>query len=166
VRGFNLDHGIDFRTLVDGVPINQPTHAHGQGYTDLNFVIPEFVRALDYKLGVYHAEAGDFGSAGSAELFLAKRLDRPLSLTEVGSNGLARIVLGDSRRVRGGDLLLGGEVRRYDGPWLLAESLRKFSGLARYTRNTGAMQFSVLAMAYGSHWNSNDHLPPSTPSPR
>jgi outer membrane cobalamin receptor len=64
VRGFNLDHGTDFRTLVDGMPINQPTHAHGQGYTDLNFVIPEFVRALDYKLGVYHAEVGDFGSAG------------------------------------------------------------------------------------------------------
>lgn len=75
VRGFNLDHGTDFRTLVDGMPINQPRHGHGQGYTDLNVIIPEFVRALDYKLGVYHAEVGDFGSAGSAELFLAKRLD-------------------------------------------------------------------------------------------
>ncbi len=159
VRGFNLDHGTDFRTVVDGVPINQPSHGHGQGYTDLNFIIPEFVRALDYKLGVYHAEVGDFGSAGSAELFLAKRLDRALSLTDVGSNGLARIVLGQSRRFGGGDLLLGGEVKRYDGPWLLAESLRKFSGLARYTRDHGASQFSVLALAYGSRWNSNDQLP-------
>ena len=159
VRGFNLDHGTDFRTLVDGVPINQPTHGHGQGYTDLNFVIPEFVRALDYKLGVYHAEVGDFGSAGSAELFLAKRFDRPLSLTEVGSNGLARIVLGESRRVFGGDLLLGGEIKRYDGPWLLAETLRKFSGLARYSRDAGASQFSVLALAYGNRWNSNDQIP-------
>src|SRR6187549_821043 len=64
VRGFNLDHGTDFRTLLEGMPLNMPTHGHGQGYTDLNIVIPELVDHLDYKLGVSHAEYGDFGSAG------------------------------------------------------------------------------------------------------
>ncbi|HEY4129352.1 MAG TPA: TonB-dependent receptor plug domain-containing protein, partial [Gemmatimonadaceae bacterium] len=63
VRGFNLDHGTDFQTRLDGMPLNMPTNAHGQGYTDLNFIIPELVDYLDYKLGVYHAEVGDFGSA-------------------------------------------------------------------------------------------------------
>src|ERR1051325_10016365 len=62
VRGFNLDHGTDFQTRVDGMPLNMATHAHGQGYTDLNFVIPELIEYLDYHLGVYHAAVGDFGS--------------------------------------------------------------------------------------------------------
>ena len=77
VRGFNLDHGTDFETRLEGMPVNMPTHAHGQGYTDLNFLIPELVDFLDYRLGVYHADMGDFGSAGGAEFHLARKLDRP-----------------------------------------------------------------------------------------
>jgi TonB dependent receptor/TonB-dependent Receptor Plug Domain len=159
VRGFNLDHGTDFQTTVDGMPVNQPTHAHGQGYTDLNFITPEFVRALDYKLGVYHAEIGDFGSAGGAEFHLAKRFDAPIVSTQFGSNGLARAVLGTSRKLGGGDLLFGGEAKAYDGPWIRAEQLRKYSGMARWSRDAGASSFSVLAMAYRNRWNSSDQIP-------
>ncbi len=159
VRGFNLDHGTDFQTRVDGMPVNQPTHAHGQGYTDLNFLIPEFVRALDYKLGVSHAELGDFGSAGGAEFFLAKRFERAIATSDVGAFGLARAVLGRSTRVGGGDLLFGGEAKAYDGPWVRAERLRKFSGMARYTIDRGASQFSVLALGYRNRWNSSDQIP-------
>ncbi len=159
VRGFNLDHGTDFQTKVEGMPVNQPTHAHGQGYTDLNFLIPEFVRSLDYKLGVYHAELGDFGSAGGAEFFLAKRLDRPIATSDFGSFGMARAVLGNSTRVGQGDLLLGGEAKAYDGPWLRPEGLRKFSGMARYTVDRGASQLSILALGYRNRWNSSDQVP-------
>ena len=159
VRGFNLDHGTDFQTTVDGMPVNQPTHAHGQGYTDLNFLTPEFVRALDYKLGVYHAELGDFGSAGGAEFHLAKRFDAPIVSTQFGSKGLARVVLGQSTKVGGGDLLFGGEAKAYDGPWLRAEQLRKYSGMARWSRDMGASSFSVLALGYHNRWNSNDQIP-------
>lgn len=159
VRGFNLDHGTDFQTRVDGMPVNQPTHAHGQGYTDLNFLIPEFVRSLDYKLGVYHAELGDFGSAGGAEFFLAKRFDRTIANSDFGSYGLARAVLGQSIRVGGGDLLFGGEAKAYDGPWVRPEGLRKFSGMARYTIDCGASQLSVLALGYRNRWNSSDQIP-------
>ena len=159
VRGFNLDHGTDFQTTVDGMPVNQPTHAHGQGWTDLNFLVPEFVRALDYKLGVYHAELGDFGSAGGAQFFLSKKFDAPVALTEFGGNGLARIVLGRSATVGGGDLLVGGEAKAYDGPWLRAEQVRKFSGMARYSKTRGPSEFSVLAMVYRNRWNSNDQIP-------
>ena len=159
VRGFNLDHGTDFQTTVDGMPVNQPTHAHGQGYTDLNFLIPEFVRSLDYKLGVYHAELGDFGSAGGAEFHLAKRFDAPVVSTQFGSNGLARVVLGKSTKVAGGDLLFGGEAKAYDGPWLRAEALRKYSGMLRWSRDMGASNFSVLALGYHNRWNSNDQIP-------
>lgn len=159
VRGFNLDHGTDFQTKVDGMPVNQPTHAHGQGYTDLNFLVPEFVRALDYKLGVSHAELGDFGSAGGAEFFLAKRFDAPVVTTEFGANGLARAVLGTSIRAGGGDLLFGGEGKRYDGPWLRAERVRKYSGMSRWTVDRGASQLSVLALAYTNRWDSSDQVP-------
>ncbi len=159
VRGFNLDHGTDFQTKVDGMPVNQPTHAHGQGYTDLNFLIPEFVRALDYKLGVSHAELGDFGSAGGAEFFLAKRFDQPIASTEFGANGLGRAVLGASTKVGTGDLLFGGEAKAYDGPWLRPEALRKFSGMARYTVDRGASQLSILALGYNNRWNSSDQIP-------
>ena len=159
VRGFNLDHGTDFQTTVDGMPVNQPTHAHGQGDTDLNFLIPEFVRALDYKLGVYHAELGDFGSAGGAEFFLAKKFDRPIFTTDVGAFGLGRLVAGRSASIGSGSLLFGGEAKRYDGPWARAEALRKYSGMARYTVSRGASELSVLGLAYTNRWDSSDQIP-------
>jgi TonB dependent receptor/TonB-dependent Receptor Plug Domain len=159
VRGFNLDHGTDFQTKVDGMPVNQPTHAHGQGYSDLSFLIPEFVRSLDYKLGVSHAEIGDFGSAGAAEFFLATRFERPVAVANIGAFGLSRAVLGRSRRVAGGDLLLGGEFKAYDGPWDRAEAIRKYSGMVRYSRNSGSNQFSVLGLSYQNRWNASDQIP-------
>lgn len=158
VRGFNLDHGTDFQTRVEGMPVNMPTHAHGQGYTDLNFLIPELVDGLEYRLGVSHAALGDFGSAGGAELSLVRALPRPFVRTEGGQNGLARVAAGASRLVGGGDLLLGGELKAYDGPWRRAEALRKASGVARYAWQRGASRFSLLGLAYHNRWNANDQV--------
>src|SRR5262245_27031560 len=116
IRGFNLDHGTDFQTRIEGMPLNMPSHAHGQGYTDLNFLIPELVDYLDYRLGVYHTELGDFGSAGGAEFHLVRRLDRPFAVASAGEDGLARLAMGGSTRIGGGDLLAGGEAKGYNGP--------------------------------------------------
>jgi hypothetical protein len=159
VRGFNLDHGTDFQTRIEGMPLNMPSHAHGQGYTDLNLLIPELVDYLDYRLGVYHAELGDFGSAGGAEFHLVSRLDSPFTSIEGGENGLARVAAGWSARVRGGDLLAGGEAKLYDGPWDVAQETRKFNGLARYSWDRGSSRFSVLGMAYHNRWNATDQIP-------
>jgi TonB dependent receptor/TonB-dependent Receptor Plug Domain len=159
VRGFNLDHGTDFQTRIEGMPVNMPSHAHGQGYTDVNFLIPELVDHLDYRLGVYHAELGDFGSAGGAEFHLVSELDRPFASVEGGENGLARVVGGGSTRLGGGDLLAGGEAKLYDGPWDTPQELRKFSGLARYTWERDASRFSILGMAYRNTWNASDQIP-------
>ncbi len=159
VRGFNLDHGTDFQTRVEGMPVNQPTHGHGQGYTDLNFLIPEFVDLLEYKLGTHHAEMGDFGSAGGAEFHLVRALDRPFASLTAGENGFGRVVVGGSTAAGGGNLLLGGEGRIYDGPWELAQEVRKFNGLARYTRDSGTSRLSVLAMGYDNSWNATDQVP-------
>jgi hypothetical protein len=158
VRGFNLDHGTDFQTRIEGMPVNMATHAHGQGYTDLNFLIPEVVEYLDYRLGVYHAEMGDFGSAGGAELFLSKR-QRPFAVATGGANGLARVATGGSVRSGPGDLLLAAEIKRYDGPWVLEQDLRKYSGVARYSWERGASEFSLLGLAYHNRWNSSDQIP-------
>lgn len=159
VRGFNLDHGTDFQTRLEGMPINLPSHGHGQGWTDLNFLIPEFVEYLDYKLGVYHAEVGDFGSAGAADFHLLRTLDHPFTNVEFGANGLARVATGVSSHLGAGQLLIGGEAKRYDGPWALKENVQKFSGITRYSWNTGTSQFSLLGLAYHNRWNSNDQIP-------
>ncbi|HEV7575755.1 MAG TPA: Plug domain-containing protein, partial [Caldimonas sp.] len=90
LRGFNLDHGTDFAVHVDGVPVNLRTHAHGQGYTDLNFLIPEFVREVAYKKGPYYADEGDFASAGAFHMALFDRLDRGFLTLEGGTDGYAR----------------------------------------------------------------------------
>ena len=159
IRGFNLDHGTDFQTRVEGMPINMPSHAHGQGYTDLNFLIPELVDYIDYRLGVHHTELGDFGSAGGAEFHLMRKLDRPFATVGAGEHGLARLAMGTSTRLGPGDLLLGGELKSYDGPWSLAENIRKTSGVARYSWNRNASRFSVLGMAYRNRWNASDQIP-------
>ena len=159
VRGFNLDHGTDFQTKLDGMPLNMPTHGHGQGYTDLNFLIPELVDYLDYKLGVSHAELGNFGSAGGAEFHLMRTLDRPFLAISGGANGFARLAGGASRRVGAGTLLVGGEAKHYDGPWLLPEDIRKVSGVARYSVAHGSSDWSVMGMAYRNRWNASDQIP-------
>ena len=159
VRDFNLDHGTDFATRVDGMPVNLPTHAHGQGYSDLNFLVPELVQSIDYKLGVYHAEMGDFGSAGGANFQLLKTLDKPFVSASGGANGFARVVVAGSERLGVGDLLVGGEAKTYNGPWDIGERLRKYSGMARYSWKSGASNFSLLGMAYANNWRSSDQIP-------
>jgi len=159
VRGFNLDHGTDFATRLEGMPVNMSTHAHGQGYTDLNFIIPEFVDHLDYRLGNYHTSIGDFGSAGGAEFQLLRRLDRPFFSLGAGEFGYTRAVGGTSIDMGRGSLLLGGEAKRFDGPWQVDERLRKLSGLARYVEDRGTTRLSVLGLAYRNSWDASDQIP-------
>ena len=94
LRGFNLDHGTDFDTYVAGMPVNMPTHAHGQGYTDLNFLIPELVSRIDYFKGPYYASEGDFATAGGANISYFHQMKQNLAELTGGSlrvrTGLAR----------------------------------------------------------------------------
>ncbi|MBM4185442.1 MAG: TonB-dependent receptor [Gemmatimonadetes bacterium] len=159
VRGFNLDHGTDFSTKLDGMPINLPTHAHGHGYTDLNFLVPELVDHIEYSLGNYYAEIGDFGSAGGAEFRLRRSLDAPLFEVGWGANSHRRVLAAASTSGAVGTLLAGGELHNYDGPWESPERLRKRSGMLRYTREGRTSSFSLLALAYRNEWNSTDQIP-------
>src|SRR3954463_8201874 len=106
LRGFNLDHGTDFAVHVDGMPINLPSHGHGQGYADVNFLIPELVEHIHYRKGPYYADEGDFSAAGAAHLHLKRSLEPGFADLKVGSYGYRRGLFGGSQAVEGG-LLLG-----------------------------------------------------------
>jgi len=158
LRGFNLDHGTDFATYVGGVPVNMPTHAHGQGYTDLNFLIPELVEQIHFRKGPYFAEEGDFSSAGSARIDYFRRLDRSLGQLMLGQNGYARSLLAGSPHVAGGNLLYGLELFHNDGPWEVAEHYRKLNGVLRYSQGSRNNGFSLTGMAYQGKWTSTDQI--------
>jgi hypothetical protein len=159
LRGFNLDHGTDFATYVDGMPVNLRSNAHGQGYSDLNFLIPELVQRIDYKKGTYFADEGDFSSAGAAHFRLADTLPAGIASITAGSYGYQRAVLADSFAALNGTLLYGLEVGRNNGPWDTPEHVRKYSGTLRYSAGTREDGYSVTAMAYHNTWNSTDQIP-------
>lgn len=159
LRGYNLDHGTDFATYVNGVPVNMPTHAHGQGYTDLTFLIPELVERISYRKGPYHAEEGDFSSAGAARIEYARTVDGLLVQQTLGQNHHARTLLAGSPDVGSGHLLYGLELYHNDGPWKVSEEYRKFNGVLRYSEGERDAGWSVTAMAYQGDWTSTDQVP-------
>ncbi|UQV43764.1 TonB-dependent receptor [Janthinobacterium lividum] len=159
LRGFNLDHGTDFATHVDGMPVNMRTHAHGQGYSDLNFLIPELVQRIDYKKGPYFAGEGDFSSAGAARIRLADKLPQGQASVSIGQHGYVRGVVADSFDAGQGSLLYGLEVNRNNGPWDVPEKVRKYSSVLRYSQGTADAGFSVTGMAYHNSWNATDQVP-------
>jgi len=159
LRGFNLDHGTDLATWVDGMPVNQRSHAHGQGWTDLNFLIPEIVTRLDYRKGPYSATDGDFSSAGKASLAYANRLVAPLATVTLGQDRYARSVLAGSPELAGGHLLYALELMKNDGPWTRPDGYRKINAVLRYSRGYANNGWTVTAMHYRGHWNATDQIP-------
>lgn len=148
LRGFNLDHGTDLAISVDGMPINMRTHAHGQGYADLNFLIPELIGSVNIRKGPYFADEGDFSSVGSIHVGLLDSVNKTMALITAGSFGYRRILGITSTRLGEGTLLIAGEANTYNGPWDNPDSLRKLNGVVRYSRGTAEDGFTLAAMAY------------------
>jgi outer membrane receptor protein involved in Fe transport len=159
LRGFNLDHGTDFAVFLDDMPLNLPSHVHGEGYADMNIVIPEFVERVDYEKGPYYADVGNYGSAGSAHLVFFQTLPENFFQVEGGMYGFGRAVFGISRKLGSGSLLYGGEVYHEDGPWTHPDNYYKFNGLVTYTQGSDASGFSITARAYRGTWHSSDQIP-------
>ncbi|RVT96935.1 TonB-dependent receptor [Rhodovarius crocodyli] len=158
LRGFNLDHGTDLAISVDGMPVNMPTHGHGQGYADLNFLIPEALAGLSVRKGPFAAEHGDFATAGALRLGLADTL-RPFAQASYGSYGYWRGVAGGSMRLGEGNLLGMVEAAGNQGPWQRGEHLHRLNALLRYSRGTEDDGLTVTAMAYAGRWTSTDQIP-------
>ncbi len=158
LRGYNLDHGTDLATFVDGMPVNEPTHAHGQGYTDMNFLIPELATNVKYTKGTYYADEGDFASVGSVHINYLNRLDDQISLTG-GTLGYRRLFGGGTLHLSGGQLLGALEMQRYDGPWVNPDDLRKINAVLRYSVGDETDGFTLTAMHYHGKWNSTTDQP-------
>ena len=160
LRGFNLDHGTDFATRINGMPVNMPSHGHGQGYTDLNFLLPEMVSRIEYRKGPYFAGSGDFSSAGSADIVYLKQFDAPFGQITLGPNGYRRGVAGSSFELTPGVKLLGAiEIGRNDGPWTVPERVRKYNGVLTLSGGSSASGWSASLMGYTSKWNATDQVP-------
>jgi outer membrane receptor protein involved in Fe transport len=159
LRGFNLDHGTDFSLMLDGMPLNMPTHAHGQGYIDANWLIPELIERLEFKKGTYHAEQGDFSAAGSAHLHYATRLPQSIAKLTLGSYGFQRLLNAGSHQTADGNLLYAIEAQGYDGAWKNDQNLRKLNGMVRYTSGNAEHGWGITAMAYDAKWDATDQVP-------
>ena len=164
LRGFNLDHGTDFATFLDGMPLNLPTHGHGQGYSDMNIVIPELVQRVNYQKGVYFAENGDFASAGAAHLEFYKILPHDFATVKAGMYGYERGAAGVSKKIGEGSLLFGGEILHDDGPWVKPDNYLKLNAQLTYSHGDDANGYSLTAHAYHGEWDSSDQIASSAVS--
>ncbi|NUQ79378.1 MAG: TonB-dependent receptor [Polyangiaceae bacterium] len=161
LRGFDIDHGTDVALFVDGVPVNMPSHGHGQGYADLHFLIPELVSSLDAHKGSYDARFGDFATAGALNLKTADHFDESQASLTAGQYGILRglvissLEIGEAWRV-----VLAGEAYAQDGPFVVSEDLRRFNGFARATYDfSGASKVSLTAMSYSGKWRASGQIP-------
>jgi hypothetical protein len=159
LRGFNLDHGTDIAIFLDDMPLNLPSHAHGEGYSDMNVVIPEFVQRVDFEKGPYYANVGNFSSAANANVEFFKTLPENFFKVEGGTHTYGRAVFGASQKLGAGNVLYGGEEYYYNGPWVHADACNKINGILSYSQGDDSNGASITAHAYHGKWNSSDQIP-------
>ena len=159
LRGFNLDHGTDLSIRVDGMPVNLPTHGHGQGYADLNFLIPELIDTVRFRKGTYFANVGDFSAAGSTDVVLRSGLPKAEVRAGLGSNDFQRALLMGSTETGGGELMGAFDYYHYDGPWEKPDDFTKLNGLVRFSKDSARSHWSITAMGYDGDWQSSDQIP-------
>ena len=181
VRGFNLDHGTDFSITMDGQPVNFVTHGHGQGYADLNPIIPELVEQLDYWKGPFYGQLGDLSTAGAAKFRFFDMLPQGIATFGFGEHNYYRGLIADSidltnpvvRQEMGSSkspllatpnsdrsgLTYALEYNYYDGPWNREGNSQRINGFLKYFKESGQDKFSITAMGYDGVWDSTDQIP-------
>jgi len=159
LRGFNLDHGTDFAVSVGGMPVNMPTHGHGQGYADLNFLIPELVERAHYRKGPYFAEIGDFSSAGGVDFNLVRSMPQAIATLTLGSFDFQRALVAGTATVAGGDLTGALEYYHNDGPWERPDDYGRWNAYLGYARGDAIRGWSVEAMGSDGEWLATDQIP-------
>src|SRR6185503_3210955 len=158
LRGYNLDHGTDFAVTAVDAPINLGSHAHGQGYLDLNFLIPELIARVVYQKGPYAAADGDFASAGSSRIDYVEQLPQSIASLAGGSYGYRRLLLAGSPQAGQGNLLYALESLHNDGSWDRPDDYKRLNGVLRYSQGTAADGFRVTAMGYQADWFATDQV--------
>lgn len=159
LRGFNLDHGTDFAVWLDGMPLNMRTHAHGQGYIDSNWVIPELIESMHYYKGSYNAEQGDFSAAGLTHLHYTNQLPQALASVTAGNYGFQRVLNVSSMDALNGHLTYAMEAQAYKGVWENDQNLKKFNGFIKFIQGNKNQGWGITLMAYDAKWNATDQVP-------
>ena len=162
LRGFDIDHGTDIAISVDGMPVNMVSHAHGQGYADLHFVIPETVDKIDFGKGTYYANKGDFATAGYVAFQTKERFDKSSVSVEAGQFNTMRTVgvfnLLEKNKTQ--NAYLATEFILTDGPF---DAPQDFSRLNLFGKYTSIMadnsKLSVIASRFTSKWNASGQIP-------
>jgi hypothetical protein len=159
LRGTNLDHGTDFLMYVDGMPVNFRNHAHGQGYADVNFIIPELVGELEYWKGNYFAQHGDLSSTGAARFKLLDALPQGILTSTWGEYEYSRTLIADTIQAGAGQLTVALEHQFYNGPWALNSDATRWNGFLRWHWEDGTDRINITAMGYQGDWMSTDQVP-------
>ena len=162
LRGFDADHGTDVAISVDGVPVNMVSHAHGQGYADLHWLIPEVVDYVEVHKGPYEAADGDLATAGAVALHTKDRLSQAEVSTRGGSfstvHTLALLPLGGDAARDGGYLALAGHYT--NGPFDSRQRYWRSNAFGKWTAAVGSSaQFVATASGYGARWNASGQIP-------
>ncbi|HNP29483.1 MAG TPA: TonB-dependent receptor plug domain-containing protein [Nitrospirales bacterium] len=160
LRGFDTDHGTDLALHVDGMPINMRSHAHGQGYGDINFIIPETIAEIDVKKGPYHVEYGDFATAGAANYVTREVVPHTIVQSAGGNFNTQRHLFMSSPTRDQFRTLFAGEFYYTDGPYDFVNRNTRYNGLAKLTFDPSAT--SQLSMTFTQHygrWNGSGQIP-------
>lgn len=159
LRGYNLDHGTDFATFLEGIPLSLPSHAHAQGYTDLNFLIPELIDRLSFAKGPYAAAVGDFGTAGAATIEMKRTTGRPSAVFELGSFSQMRAMSAGSTAAAGGTVLGAIDVSHSDGPSVRPDDFSRLRGMLRFSRGDRTRGWTASLFGYRASWFGTDGYP-------
>ena len=161
LRGFDADHGTDVGFFVDGVPVNMPSHAHGQGYTDFHFLIPELVLSLDAFKGPYYASFGDFSTAGALDLKLVEEVPESYAQMQLGQYGFARgVVIASPHLADHLRTTIAVELAKQDGPFVNPERLGRLNVFLRGAYDVDEHSKLVATwMSYASTWNGSGQIP-------
>lgn len=160
VRGFDADHGTDVAIGIDGMPVNMVSHAHGQGYGDMHWLIPELVASVDVRKGPYEVYDGDMVTAGAIDIHLVESVEESTATLTYGAFDTARglVVTGLDRGTT--HAVVAGEAYTTNGPFVRPEELVRMNGYAKVTfEPTPALKVSVGGTAYTSGWYGSGQIP-------
>ena len=161
LRGFDIDHGTDVAISVDGMPVNMVSHAHGQGYADLHFVIPETIDNINFGKGPYYADKGDFNTAGYVDLSLKKSIDKSMVSYEAGQFNTNRFVgLFNVLESSKSSAYVASEVYLTDGPFDSPQNFNRVNILGRYNyKDIGKEELTLTASHFQSKWDASGQIP-------
>jgi hypothetical protein len=165
LRGFDIDHGTDINVTVDGLPVNMVSHAHGQGYADLHFLIPELTGNVDYGKGPYYTQYGNLGTAGYVSMNTVNSLDKSTVKLEGGQfntmRGLAMInLLSDRQKQKGTNAYVASEFLYSDGPFKSPQHFNRFNLFGKLNTHLGnANKLTLIASTLNSGWDASGQIP-------